>query len=84
MEQADPPHVTPALDIIQSIYKCIGRKERREQNLADTWSAFETNVFLGSFFYWWTDDGGASIVTALVTDGGTALAKHEEPAQQFG
>jgi hypothetical protein len=84
VEKAELPSVTPVLHVIEFIFKYIRRKEVRGEKIAETWTAFEMNIFLAGFFNWWTEDGGGAAIEKLVAECEATLRSHEETTQAFG
>ena len=55
-------------NIIRAILSFIQRKEKYEESQEQTWTKFEMNVFLGSYFEWWTDGNGEQTIESLVQE----------------
>lgn len=68
VDAAEIVNVMPVFNIIRAILGFIQRKEKYEEGQEQTWTKFEMNVFLGSYFEWWTDGNGEQTIEGLVQE----------------
>jgi hypothetical protein len=68
LDAAEIVNITPVFKIIRAMLGFIQRKEKYEEDQEQTWTKFEMNAFLGSYFEWWTDGDGEQTIDGLVRE----------------